>query len=252
MKKIISFLFLIIMPSIEAITLKDAISSDIRSEKNILRDPYRNPFETINFFGIKANMRVLELSPGGGWYTEILSQYLLEEGELIAAHFNADKGGFQKRSRIAFEKKMKGNVAFSKVKIINIDSQFSKVDAILTFRNLHNWVGPTMDAILKNSFNALESGGILGVVEHRGEEGLSIPQIKQTGYFPESLAIKEVEKHGFIFVAKSEINSNSKDSKNHPKGVWTLPPVMRMKNLNAKIYEEIGESDRFTLLFKKP
>ena len=109
-----------------------------------------------------------------------------------------------------------------------------------------------MDAIFKNSFAALNSGGILGIVEHRGDKDLSISQIKQTGYFPESLAIKEVEKHGFVFIAKSEVNANPKDLKNYPKGVWTLPPVMRMKDLNAKTYKEIGESDRFTLLFKKP
>jgi predicted methyltransferase len=109
-----------------------------------------------------------------------------------------------------------------------------------------------MNAIFKNSFAVLKPGGILGIVEHRGNKDLTLSQIKETGYFPEALAIKEAEKHGFIFIAKSEINANSKDIKNYPKGVWTLPPVMRMKKVNAKKYIEIGESDRFTLLFKKP
>jgi predicted methyltransferase len=105
MKIFISLFFLILIPSIEAITLKEAISSDIRSEQNVSRDFYRNPYETLNFFGIKANMKVLELSPGGGWYTEILSQYLLDQGELLVAHFNPENGVYQKRSRLAFDKK---------------------------------------------------------------------------------------------------------------------------------------------------
>ncbi len=255
MKKIISLLFFILIPTIEAITLKEAISSDIRSEKNILRDPYRNPYETINFFGIKANMKVLELSPGSGWYTEILSQYLLDEGELLVAHFNPENGGYQKRSRLAFDNKMNSNKAFLKVKTFNIDSNFSEqegIDAILTFRNLHNWVGPTMDSIFKNSFDALSSGGIFGVVEHRGKKGLSVSEMKKTGYVSEDYAIKEAEKYGFILVAKSEINANSKDLKEYPKGVWTLPPSLRMKEVDADTYLAIGESDRFTLLFRKP
>jgi predicted methyltransferase len=255
MKIIISFLLLAFFIPAHGDMLKNAISSDLRSEKNISRDVYRNPFQTLSFFGIKPAMKVIELSPGSGWYTEILSQYLYEEGELVAAHFNSEKGGFQKRSRLAFEDKMRSNSAYSRVKIVNIDSIYSNqsdVDAVLTFRNLHNWVGPTMNAIFKNSFAALKPGGILGIVEHRSNKDLPLSQIKETGYFPEALAIKEAEKHGFIFIAKSEINANSKDIKNYPKGVWTLPPVMRLKKVNAKKYIEIGESDRFTLLFKKP
>jgi predicted methyltransferase len=255
MKIFISLFFLILIPSIEAITLKEAISSDIRSEQNVSRDFYRNPYETLNFFGIKANMKVLELSPVGGWYTEILSQYLLDQGELLAAHFNPENGVYQTRSRRAFDKKINSNEAFSKVKTINIDSVFSDqggIDAILTFRNLHNWVGPTMDSIFKNSFDALNPDGIFGIVEHRGKKGLSISEMKKSGYVSEAYAIKEAKKHGFVFVAKSEINANPKDLKKYPKGVWTLPPSMRMKEVNAETYLAIGESDRFTLLFKKP
>jgi predicted methyltransferase len=255
MKKIICLIFIILIPSLQAITLEEAISSEIRSEKNSTRDVYRNPYETLTFFGIKPSMRVIELAPGGGWYTEILSQYLFNDGELIAAHFNPANGGYQKRSRTAFDIKMESNNAYKKVNVIDIDSNYSelgKIDAILTFRNLHNWVGPTMDTIFKNSFNALKSGGIFGIVEHRGNKNLSIDEIKKTGYVPEAFAIKEAEKQGFIFIKKSEINSNPKDLKNYEKGVWTLPPSLRMKNVDSDKYIAIGESDRFTLLFKKP
>ena len=117
---------------------------------------------------------------------------------------------------------------------------------------MHNWIGPQLDVILNSAYSALKSGGILGVVEHRAEPGTSIEAMKKSGYVTEEWAISEVEKKGFVLLGKSELNANPRDTKNHPRGVWTLPPSMAMKEQDKKKYEAIGESDRMTLLFQKP
>ena len=144
---------------------------------------------------------------------------------------------------------------YGRVEIVDIDSTLADkgtVDAVLTFRNLHNWIGPTMDSIFSNTFNALKPGGIFGIVEHRAKPGTSLEMMKKSGYVTEEHAVEIAKKHGFVLVASSEVNSNPKDTSNHPKGVWTLPPVYRLKDVDREKYTEIGESDRMTLLFKKP
>ena len=233
--------------------LKDFVESSSRNEANVLRDVYRNPFETLSFFGLESDMSVVELSPGGGWYTEILAPYLKESGNLIVAHFNPDLGGYYEKSRRRFEEKIKDKEIFEAMTIVNLDAQFSKaseIDAVLTFRNLHNWIGPQLDVILNSAYSALKSGGILGVVEHRAEQGTSIEAMKKSGYVTEEWAISEVEKKGFVLLGKSELNANPRDTKNHPRGVWTLPPSMAMKEQDKKKYEAIGESDRI-FVFRK-
>tara|TARA_B100000035_G_C20911744_1_gene514300 strand:- start:148 stop:957 length:810 start_codon:yes stop_codon:yes gene_type:complete len=251
------FVFLLAFgPYLSSDSLMQAITSEYRDPKNILRDEYRNPHETLTFFGIEPSMKVVELSPGGGWYTEILANYLYDSGELIAAHFDENSNNnYFRKSRKNYEKKMNSNPIYKNVKIVNLTSKLStpkSVDAVLTFRNLHNWLGPNMDSIFANSFKALKSGGIFGVVEHRAEAGTSIQKMKKSGYVTEEHAIEIAKKHGFVLVSKSEINSNPKDLKNYEKGVWTLPPSFRLKEKNKEKYLAIGESDRMTLLFKKP
>ena len=251
----ISLLTLSFTSNFFAHDLKGAVASEDRTPKNVIRDVYRNPYETLDFFGIKQDMTVVELSPGGGWYTEILANYIHYPGTLIAAHFNPDAGGYYKRGRANFEKKMNSNAMYGRVEIVNIDSTLAEpnsVDAVLTFRNLHNWLGPLMDTIFSNSYKALKPGGIFGVVEHRANEGTTLEMMKKSGYVTEKYAIEMAKKHGFELVSKSEVNSNPKDIKNYPKGVWTLPPNLRMKEEDKEKYLEIGESDRMTLLFRKP
>tara|TARA_B100000676_G_scaffold228095_1_gene226172 strand:+ start:652 stop:1434 length:783 start_codon:yes stop_codon:yes gene_type:complete len=251
----ISLLALSFLPSTFAHDLKGAIASEDRTPKNVVRDVYRHPYETLDFFGIKQDMTVIELSPGGGWYTEILANYIHYPGTLIAAHFNPDAGGYYKRGRANFEKKMNSSPMYGRVEIVNIDSTLAEpnsVDAVLTFRNLHNWLGPLLDTIFSNSYKALKPGGIFGVVEHRADEGTTLEMMKKSGYVTEKHAIEMAKKHGFELVSKSEVNSNPKDIKNYPKGVWTLPPNLRMKDVDRQKYLEIGESDRMTLLFRKP
>lgn len=260
MKKINIFMSLVILLSIpsflKAHDLQGAINSSDRTPKNVMRDKYRNPYETITFFKIETDMTVVELSPGSGWYTEIFANYLHEPGNLIAAHFdsNSDREYF-KRGRANFEKKMKSSKMYNNVSIVDLSSNLApknSVDAVVTFRNLHNWIGPQIDKIFENSYKALKPGGIFGVVEHRANPGTTLDAMKKSGYVTEDYAISIARKHGFVLVDKSEINANRKDLKNYERGVWTLPPSLRLKDKDKEKYLEIGESDRMTLLFKKP
>ena len=249
------FSLLISFNSLIAHDLKGAVESDDRSSKYIVRDNERNPLETLSFFGLESDMVIVELSPGGGWYTEILANFIHYPGTLIAAHFSADSNrAYYKRSRSNFEEKMASNSMYGRVEIVDLDSQLSDpgtVDAVLTFRNLHNWLGPTMDSIFSNTHKALKPGGIFGIVEHRAKPGTSMDMMRKSGYVTEAHAIEIAQKHGFVLVAKSEINANPKDLKDYPKGVWTLPPNLRLKDTDKEKYLEIGESDRMTLLFRK-
>ena len=256
MKKIIAFVFLMsFLPTLNSHDLEAAISSEQRSPKNVTRDSSRHPYETLTFFEIKPDMKVVELSPGGGWYTEILANYIHKPGQLIAAHFDKDsQRAYFQRSRASFEKRINEDPLFKDIEIVDLSSSLAKpgsVDAVLTFRNLHNWVGPQMDSIFANSSKALKPGGIFGVVEHRAKPGTSMEMMKKSGYVTEEHAIAVAKKHGFTLVARSEVNSNPKDSTSHPGGVWTLPPSLRLKDKDRQKYIEIGESDRMTLLFMK-
>jgi predicted methyltransferase len=236
--------------------LKTAILSNDRTESFKLRDQYRHPEETIAFFQIKPNMTVIELSPGSGWYTEIFANYLHEPGNLIAAHFDADSTrAYFKNSRIKFEQKISSSPMYKNVSIVDLSSNLApkeSVDAVVTFRNLHNWLGQQMEDIFSASYRSLKPGGLFGIVEHRANKGTSLENMKKTGYVTEEYAIAIAKKHGFELVATSEINANPKDTKDHPKGVWTLPPTLRLKDADKDKYLSIGESDRMTLLFRKP
>ena len=235
------------LTSLSAHNLEQSVNSEDRSPDNVARDIYRHPYETLSFFGIKQDMTVVELNPGGGWYTEILANYIHYPGTLITAQGSYYFEGF--------EKKMNSNPMYGRVEIVNLNSNLAEpnsVDAVITFRNLHNWLGADMDSIFRSSFKALKPGGSFGVVEHRAKPGTDFETMKTSGYVTEDHAIEVALKHGFELVEKSEINANPKDTKDHAKGVWTLPPTYRLKNKDRDKYSAIGESDRMTLLFKKP
>ena len=251
MKAIKSFFLvlalLINVPNLLSHSLKESIESQDRTLQFTTRDVYRHPYETLTFFNIQPDMTVVELNPGGGWYTEILANYIHYPGTLIAAQGSYYMDGFKK--------KMDSDPMFGRVEIVSLSSNLAEpnsVDAIVTFRNLHNWLGPQMDSIFKSSVVALKPGGIFGVVEHRANPGTSLKAMKSSGYVTEAHAIEVALNNGFELVAKSEINANSKDTKDHPKGVWTLPPRLRLDDVDREKYESIGESDRMTLLFRKP
>ncbi|MDA9023485.1 methyltransferase [Gammaproteobacteria bacterium] len=234
--------------------LLDAIKDPARNSAYAARDDSRNPYKTLSFFKITPSMQVLELAAGGGWYTEILSPYLRDSGSLTVTHYNPESGAYAKRSREGFDKKVASNPLFEGVKIVSMGDPINpqSKDLVLTFRNLHNWLArDTMTATMLEAYNALKPGGYFGVVEHRAPESSSMEYMTTSGYVTQSLAIEVAESVGFTLIETSEINANAKDTKDHPKGVWTLPPSYRLKDENRSKYEAIGESDRMTLLFMK-
>jgi len=239
--------------------LDAAIAGSHRSDKNKARDKYRNPKETLAFFGLKSDMTVIEIAPGGGaWYMEVLAPTLAENGVYYAAGFDPDaEGDYAKRGMKSFQEKLAANPkAYGKVK----QSVFARgkmnigpdgaADMVLTFRNIHNWGGDDAQNAIFSAFNkALKPGGILGVVEHRAAKGSE--HNPSSGYITEEYVIKIAEANGFKFVGSSEVNANPKDTKDYEKGVWTLPPVLATKKEDGDKYVAIGESDRMTLKFVK-
>jgi predicted methyltransferase len=255
-----SILFLIgCSQSVSQDPVQLAVENTNRTIKFIERDKYRNPVATLNFFGIKPDMKVLELSAGGGWYTEILAPLLYDFGELVVTHHDPKAGAYQKRSRENFDNKVASHPGFDKVKVVttHVPPKKSYVEAgafdmVLTFRNLHNWLSrDAMQDVMEEAFNALKSGGTFGVVEHRADDEVSLEYMKKSGYVSQALAIEIAEKAGFKLVSSSEINANPKDTKDHPRGVWTLLPNLRLGEKDKDKYTAIGESDRMTLFFVK-
>jgi len=238
--------------------LKQAVSGNHRTTINKARDQYRHPIETLNFFGFTPEMTVVEITPGGGWYTDILAPALKGTGKLYGAHY-PDTGAddYYSNSRKRLEKKLASNDVFSEVELTDfIPRQQSELapqgtaDLVLTFRNLHNWKDAGVEQVFKDAYKALKPGGVLGVVEHRLPAGVA-PE-KAAGYVSEVLTIKQAKAAGFRFGGASEVNANSKDLAIHPKGVWTLPPSLALKDKDRAKYLAIGESDRMTLKFVKP
>ncbi|MDI1275914.1 methyltransferase [Methylobacter sp.] len=243
-------------------SLHQAIDGKQRSAEHKQRDKYRHPQQTLAFFDVKDTMTVVEVWPGEGWYTEILAPYLKDHGKLYAAHFSADADEpYFKKNLHEFVKKIKsqpkvyGKVELSVLqppKFLQIAPEAS-VDRILTFRNVHNWMKNDQAAAVFNAmYKALKPGGILGVVEHRNSTLKPQDTKALSGYVTEDYVIALARNAGFEFLDKSEINANSKDTKDYPEGVWTLPPALKLKDKDRKKYQAIGESDRMTIKFIKP
>lgn len=238
--------------------LENAVSGDHRTAKNKARDQYRHPIETLDFFGFTPNMTVVEITPGGGWYTEILAPALKGTGKLYGAHYpDTGEDNYYSNSRKKLVKKLASDAVFSEVVLTDFtprqESELAPqgtADLILTFRNLHNWKDAGVEQVFKDAFNALKPGGVLGIVEHRLPVGVSPEKAK--GYVSEVHTIKQAKAAGFRFAGSSEVNANTKDLAIHPKGVWTLPPVLRLGETDRAKYLAIGESDRMTLKFVKP
>jgi predicted methyltransferase len=240
---------------------EDILKSPDRTPDFVSRDTYRHPSETLAFFGVEPTMTVVEIWPGGGWYTEILAPYL-QGGKLYAAHFAKDsKVNYFLNSRRAFEEKIKARPdVYQAMTMAEFSPKMDKLtvpdgtaDVVLTFRNVHNWLRSINEAeAFALFYKALKPGGILGVVEHRAKPNTSWETMKQSGYMTEAYVIALAEKAGFVLDASSEINANPADTADHPKGVWTLPPTLRLQDKDRAKYEAIGESDRMTLRFKKP
>jgi predicted methyltransferase len=249
-----------------AAALQAAVNGAHRSPEHRARDAHRHPVETLQFFGLRQDMTVVELWPGGnGWFTEVLAPVLRERGKLIATNFDTSgpPDAYQTKSGKKFLDKLASNPAvYDKVQVVTVTDTKSlvlapegSVDMVLTFRNTHNWVEDKIEAdIYGAAFKALRPGGVLGIEQHRGKPGPVADPVEQakTGYLPEDWVIARVESFGFKFAGKSEVNANPRDTKDHDKGVWALPPALENGDKDRDKYTAIGESDRMTLKFVKP
>ncbi|NMH60800.1 class I SAM-dependent methyltransferase [Alteromonas ponticola] len=245
--------------------ITDAVANEHREMKDRLRDEYRNPQQTLRFFGIEPNMTVVEIWPGGGWYTDILAPMLKENGKLIAAHFHVTENSPKYYSRYLnqFKDKIANHPPYADIELTAFDAVLApdlakpgSADAVLTFRNVHNWYMQKGEESLNKAFaaffKALKPGGILGVVDHQLPESADDVTMEKSGYIKKSLVVDAAEAAGFTLAAESDVNANPMDTADHPRGVWSLPPSMAMGEENKDKYLAIGESNRMTLKFVKP
>jgi len=241
--------------------LDQVLAGDWRSDANKARDKYRHPKQTLEFFGVKSSDTLIEITPGGGWYAEVLAPLLKGSGSYIAAITQPkNPSGEAAQDKSALQKTFEGNAAqFGEAKVLEFDPKApsfgapGSADTVLTFRNVHNWVmADTAPLMFKAFFDVLKPGGTLGVVDHRAAAGADLEKIKKSGYLPQDFVIKLATDAGFKLVDQSEVNANPKDTKDYPEGVWTLPPTLTLKEQDKDKYLAIGESDRMTLKFVKP
>lgn len=245
-----------------AAQLERIAAGEHRSAANKARDAHRHPVETLLWFGLRPNMTVVEITPGGGWYTEILAPFLKDEGRYYAAGPDVNSpSSFARNMAQRFQAKLDAapelyGAAITTVLAAPDHTEIAppgSADMVLTFRNVHNWMDAgTADAIFAAMFRALKPGGILGVVEHRADAAQPQDPRARSGYVTEEYVIALANKAGFELAGRSEINANPKDSKDHPQGVWMLPPNLSGGEQDRARYLAIGESDRMTLRFIKP
>jgi predicted methyltransferase len=244
--------------------LDAAIANPQRSTAARARDVYRHPKETLAFFELTPTQSVLEIAPGGGWYTDILAPYLHDAGHLYEAQYISTSVELFKEDQstdAAYQRKLAatpavyGNVVIGSLhagQFFGFDAN-GRFDRVLTFRNIHNWIKDgQVDANFRAFYGALKSGGELGVEEHRAKSGTSVQQMIDSGYVTEDFVISHAKAAGFVLVASSEINANTKDTKDYPNGVWSLPPTYKGGDTDRARFAAIGESDRMTLRFVKP
>ena len=264
-----------------AAKLRAAVARPSRPAKESARDVYRHPVETLEFFGFKDDMNVVELAPGGGWYTAILAPVLHDKGHLtvtISDPNGAPEKESTKNALKLLERFKHAPGLYDKVepKVVAADKPEHYVlgpdgsaDLVLTFRSVHGWVddkeNERFNLVLHAVKNVLKTGGVFGVVEHRAKADADPKKSYKTGYVPEDYVIKLVEAQGFKLAGKSEVNANPKDTKDYKNGVWTLPPTLDLKNdpkhpgpdgpdyteADRPRFVAIGESDRMTLKFVK-
>ena len=251
--------------------LIETVSGTWRTPANVERDKHRKPIEALTFWGLKPGMTILELSPGGGWWTEILAPYArITKGRYITT--GADLGNPElsqaaRDGRANFEKRFADQAIYGQVTLVNFGPKSvglgepNSVDFVLNGRNIHNWMANgLLDKVMAESFAVLKPGGILAIEEHRNAPGTTQDPKAPSGYVTEAYVIAAAEKAGFKLAERSDLYANAKDDRDHPFGVWTLPPTRRSApqgqpadpNFDSSPYDAIGESDRMALRFVKP
>lgn len=231
-----------------------------RAPVNSARDVYRHPQQTLQFFGLSPQQTLIEITPGGGWYSEILAPLLKQKGHYIAALQAPASGEYFKKAADSLRQKFAADPEhYAQARFVEFDpktpvlGQPGSADAVLTFRNVHNWVmADTVPNMFQAFFKVLKPGGVLGVVDHRAKDGASLDDIKHSGYLTTAYVVQLATDAGFVLDGQSEINANPKDTKDYPDGVWTLPPSLKLGEQDKARYQAIGESDRMTLRFIKP
>lgn len=246
----------------EAKTLAEWADGAHRSEDNRARNQFRNPVQTLEFFGLAADLTVIEILPSRGWYTEIIAPYVRDHGKYYAAHFSPNaSASYMPPNLRNFEAKISADPdLYGKITVRHLNPPHEVViappesaDMALTFRNVHNWIMAGQEHEFFAAFYAaLKPGGVLGVVEHRAKPDAGMDVMRTSGYVTEAYVKEVAAAAGFEFVASSELNANPKDPTVHPEGVWTLPPNYRLGDTDRDKYQAIGESDRMTLKFVKP
>ncbi len=244
--------------------IEQAMNGEHRSEANRARNGYRHPVGTLQFFGMEKGMSVLEIWPGAGWYTEVLAPVMRDHGKLVIATWDPDVEGQpgyryelpqQMRSLFKAHPKVYDQVGvahYSPPESATLGAADS-YDMVLTFRNTHGWVNNGLaQSVFAEFARVLKPGGVLGVVQHRAADGTDPALTAKKGYVSEQAVIGFAQAAGLVLDARSEVNANPKDTRDHLEGVWTLPPSFRLEDVDREKYAAIGESDRMTLRFRKP
>jgi predicted methyltransferase len=239
--------------------LAAVVASPAREPRFVARDPARHPVEELTFFGLKPTMTVVELWPGGGYWTEILGPYIAKHGHYYVAlplpgNAEEDSGVARWRSRVAAQQGRLGDIVETTLGPGHFEiAPAGSADLVLTFRNIHNWMeAGYAEDVLAACYKALKPGGVLGVEGHRGRTDQPQDPKAPTGYVREDYAIALAKKAGFELLGSSEIDANPKDTKDWVDGVWTLPPTLSQGDKDKAKYVAIGEADNFVLKFRKP
>jgi predicted methyltransferase len=249
-------------PGAHRAALAEAIAAPTRTASNVARDRYRHPQDTLAFFGVRPSDTVVEIWPGGGWYTEILAPYAGRGGGTYYAVGLNDAQLAGVRRMMGADPALYGHIRTAVFPAFEAGAQRvpdGAADIVLTFRNVHNWrmgyqrqgVDYSAEAFAQ-MYRMLRPGGTLGVVDHRLPESASDQRERSSGYIKVSTVRRLAEAAGFRFAGASEINANPRDTADWPEGVWTLPPTLRLGDRDRDRYLAIGESDRMTLRFVRP